>query len=67
MFDVFVFLRELKLFGVYWILKREGIKGLSLIFTIGVSGIYYLKQNRQNKMREGNMAPSNLLKGWKMF
>lgn len=58
MLDVFDFLWDLKLFGVYWILKREGIKGLSLIFIIDVFGIYYLKQNQQNKMREGNMTPS---------
>ena len=58
MLDVFDFLWDLKLFGVYWILKREGIKGLSLIFIIGIFGSYYLKQNQQNKMREGNMTPS---------
>ena len=67
MLDGFDFLWDLKLFGVYWILKREGIKGLSLIFIIDVFGIYYLKQNQQNKMREGNMTPSTFQKFGKCF
>ena len=58
MIDVFEFLWDLKLFGVYWVLKREGIKGFSLLFIIDVLEFVILRQNQQNKMREGNMTPS---------